>query len=107
MHMSVAGHAPPLPVLPPTFQATLEINMVNKARTIIATEYYDGLGNRAAIRMKQNHTENYILMDYNNDQILYVSESNLNSLSLSVLYVARNQSSNITLRIYCSDSYQQ
>ncbi|XP_052774803.1 uncharacterized protein LOC128213258 [Mya arenaria] len=62
---------PPVPTIPSTFQVRVEANILDKKTTIVAEEYYDMLNNRAALRTITNNTEDYMIFDYTNDQIIY------------------------------------
>ena len=67
------GTYPPLPKLPTQFQTRVEANLLDKGLTITAKEYYDELGNRAAVHTIQNNTEDYMILDYLNDQIYTIT----------------------------------
>ena len=71
------GTYPPLPKLPPQFQTRVEANLIDKGLTITAKEYYDQLGNRAAVHTIQNNTEDYMILDYTNDQIYSITSKAL------------------------------
>ena len=64
---------PPFPVLPVIFQTRVEATFVEKQKTITAQEFYDGPGNRAAIRVIEQNTENLVVFDYRNNQSLTVT----------------------------------
>lgn len=81
---AVTGTAPPLPVLPATFQAKVEANIINKNQTIFAEEYYDANGNRAAVKTIQNNVESYLILDYNDNQIFAVSNGVCNVTNLEL-----------------------
>ncbi|KAK3607661.1 hypothetical protein CHS0354_010648 [Potamilus streckersoni] len=58
--------------MPQQFQTRVEANIRNKHYTITAEEYFDGPGNRASLWMLQNNSQNALIYDYANNQILYV-----------------------------------
>ena len=77
MSMSIAGAGvtvprPPVPALPPTFQTMVEANLVDEGRTITAEEYYDDPNNRAVVKLIQNDHQDFILLDYTANQIVYI-----------------------------------
>ena len=40
---------------------------------MIAEEFFDGYGNRVAVRLLRNNTMSHVLFDYTNGQIIYVT----------------------------------
>ena len=68
----MTGQAPPIPKLPSTFETKVEANIIDKGFTISAEEFYDDPNNRVVVRTIQNNTRDYLLLDYYNNQIVYV-----------------------------------
>ena len=51
----------------------MEVNIINKRTTEIAEEFFDGYGNRFAVRALRNKTMGHVLFDYTNGQSIYVN----------------------------------
>jgi hypothetical protein len=62
---------PPIPYIPDTFQVRVEANIIDKQKTVLAEEYYDNLNNRAALLTITNNTQDYMIFDYTNNQLIY------------------------------------
>ncbi|KAH3695076.1 uncharacterized protein LOC127861585 isoform X2 [Dreissena polymorpha] len=62
---------PPMPTFPDEFQVRVEANIIEKNMTIVGEEFYDKGNNRAALRTITNNSEDYMIFDYNNDQLIY------------------------------------
>lgn len=60
-----------MPTIPDTFQVRVEANIIEKNMTIVGEEFYDKQNNRAALRTIRNNSEDYMIFDYNNDQLIY------------------------------------
>lgn len=63
--------APQLPQIPDRFQVTVEGNIIDGKYTMIAQEFYDMRGNRAALRTFSNNSQQYMIFDYANNQLIY------------------------------------
>ena len=62
---------PDIPNIAVSFQVTVEANILDKKTTMVAREYYDATKNRAALRTFSNNTEQYMIFDYANNQVIY------------------------------------
>ena len=50
----------------------VEANLVDEGKTITAEEYYDDPNNRAVVKLMQNDQQDFILLDYTANQIVYI-----------------------------------
>ena len=50
----------------------VEANLVDEGKTITAEEYYDDPNNRAVVKLIQNDHQDFILLDYTANQIVYI-----------------------------------
>ncbi|KAH3694899.1 hypothetical protein DPMN_082341 [Dreissena polymorpha] len=62
---------PAVPTIPDTYQVRVEANILENNKTIVGEEYYDKENHRAAMRIITNNSEDYMISDYNNDQLIY------------------------------------
>ena len=59
----------PFPDLPDQFSFTIEGNLVERNRTVVMTEYYDGYGDRGKLEYVFNDTSGFAIFDYNLGEI--------------------------------------
>ncbi|XP_033739126.1 LOW QUALITY PROTEIN: uncharacterized protein LOC117326485 [Pecten maximus] len=80
---SVPGNAPSLPELPSSFQSNLEVNMMEMNTTMDVLEYFDNMGNRAALDTNKNGKETRIIFNYETNELYYVRDGICQLSSLS------------------------
>ncbi|KAL4236845.1 hypothetical protein ACF0H5_005231 [Mactra antiquata] len=83
-HFSTSTTGPPLPDLPDQYQTIIEANIVDKNMTVTGYEYFDSIGNRATLQMRQNGTLFTNIYDYANTQLFYVSNNSCRTDNLTV-----------------------
>ena len=65
---------PPVPDLPDQFSFTIEGNLIERNRTDIMTEYYDGPGNRGRLEFGFNASTYLGIFDYNLGEIFLIPD---------------------------------
>ena len=65
---------PPLSFPP---KVRVEANIINKKYTMVAEEFYDMDNNRASMWIISNNTQDYMIFDYNNNQVIHDTSTSL------------------------------
>ena len=63
-----------VPDLPDQFSFTIEGNLIERNRTVVMTEYYDGPGNRGRLEFGFNGSSNVGIFDYNIGEIFFIPD---------------------------------
>lgn len=69
-------HGPKLPSFPDAFEASVEVNIVDRNYTVLYTEYYDRNANKGALRKVKNGSSIYSIYNYNENEMLVIDEEN-------------------------------
>ena len=81
----------PLPDLPNQFSFTIEGNLIERNRTAIMTEYYDGPGNRGRLEFEHNGAPGIGIFDYNLGEIFLIHQHRMRN-NCRVYPIANNPS---------------
>ena len=57
----------------------IEVNIVDKNYSLTAFEYFDYLGDRAALSMEKDGVHNALVFDYKNDELFAITGNVLNN----------------------------
>jgi hypothetical protein len=80
---------PAFPVLPETFEANVEANMISEGYTISAFQVYDYPKRAASMRMKYKNMDYHLIYNYAQDEFYTVSSGFLVSIAFSLTFDRR------------------
>lgn len=69
-------YGPKLPSFPDAFEASVEVNIVDRNYTVLYTEYYDRNANKGALRRTKDGKSTYSIYNYNENEVMTINEDN-------------------------------